>query len=49
MIEITDLIDGYGRNEIRIVIAGDFFHSKIDVSNEMLVLGTWLLKIIYQI
>jgi DNA repair exonuclease SbcCD nuclease subunit len=42
--EIRLLVDGYDREEVRIVIAGDYVHQKITISNELLVLGTWFLK-----
>lgn len=42
--EIKKLASSYERDEIRIVIAGDYVHQKITISNEMLVLGTWFLK-----
>jgi len=42
--QITNLIEEYKREEIRIVIAGDLVHQKIIISNEQLVLGTWFLR-----
>lgn len=42
--DITDLVIGYKREEVRIVIAGDLVHQKIIISNEQLMLCTWLLK-----
>jgi DNA repair exonuclease SbcCD nuclease subunit len=44
LIELTTLLAIYKREEIRIVIAGDLVHQKIIISNEQLILGTWLLK-----
>jgi len=41
---IDELTEGYDRDEIRIVIAGDFVHQKITISNELLMLGTWFLQ-----
>jgi DNA repair exonuclease SbcCD nuclease subunit len=42
--ELTDLLVEYKKEEIRIVIAGDLVHQKIVISNEQLMLGTWLLR-----
>jgi DNA repair exonuclease SbcCD nuclease subunit len=42
--EIRKITDGYEREEVRILIAGDYVHQKITISNELLVLGTWFLK-----
>ena len=42
--EVKLLVEGYDRDEIRIVIAGDLVHQKIIISNEQLILGTWLLR-----
>ena len=42
--KIRTLVKGYHREEIRIVIAGDYVHQKITISNEMLMLGTWFLR-----
>ena len=41
---IKDVVKDYEREEIRIVIAGDLVHQKIVISNEQLILGTWLLR-----
>lgn len=38
------LLKDYKKEEIRIVIAGDLVHQKIVISNEQLILGTWLIK-----
>jgi len=42
--QVTDLVKEYKREEVRIVIAGDLVHQKIIISNEQLILGTWLLR-----
>ena len=42
--KIKEISKGYDREEMRIVIAGDYVHQKITISNELLVLGTWFLK-----
>lgn len=44
LIKIKELSKGYDREEVRIVIAGDYVHQKITISNELLLLGTWFLK-----
>ena len=36
--------EGISHNEIRIVIAGDIAHQKINISNEQLLLTSWFLK-----
>ena len=41
---IREMVKGYDREEIRIVIAGDYVHQKITISNELLILGTWFLR-----
>jgi DNA repair exonuclease SbcCD nuclease subunit len=41
---ITWSSEGVTRNEIRIVIAGDIAHQKINISNEQLMLTSWLLS-----
>jgi DNA repair exonuclease SbcCD nuclease subunit len=41
---IRELVKGYDREEVRIVIAGDYVHQKITISNELLILGTWFLR-----
>lgn len=38
------LVKDYDRDEVRIVIAGDYVHQKITISNELLILGTWFLR-----
>jgi DNA repair exonuclease SbcCD nuclease subunit len=42
--DLTKQLKDYTRDEIRIVIAGDLVHQKIIISNEQLILGTWLIK-----
>lgn len=42
--DLTELLMGFQREEIRIVIAGDLVHQKIVISNEQLMLGTWFLR-----
>tara|TARA_R110000803_G_scaffold74903_3_gene139049 strand:+ start:37013 stop:37828 length:816 start_codon:yes stop_codon:yes gene_type:complete len=42
--QIRVLVEPYEREEIRIVIAGDYVHQKITISNELLILGTWFLR-----
>lgn len=42
--DIKKSVEGLEKDEIRIVIAGDLVHQKIVISNEQLLLGTWLLK-----
>lgn len=41
---IRTLVKDYTREEVRIVIAGDYVHQKITISNELLILGTWFLR-----
>lgn len=41
---LTEKLSEYNRDELRIVIAGDLVHQKIIISNEQLILGTWLIK-----
>lgn len=43
LVQMTKLAEGLERDEMRIVIAGDIVHSKISISNELLILGTWLI------
>lgn len=47
--ELKELVNGYERDEVRIVIVGDLVHQKITISNELLTLGTWFLKELQQI
>lgn len=42
--DIKKNIEGYKRDEVRIVIVGDLVHQKIVISNEQLILGTWFLR-----
>jgi DNA repair exonuclease SbcCD nuclease subunit len=42
--KIKELIKGFERDEVRIVIAGDLVHQKITISNEQLMLTTSFLK-----
>jgi predicted MPP superfamily phosphohydrolase len=43
--DLKDKLSGhYNHNEIRIVIAGDIAHQKINISNEQLMLTSWFLK-----
>lgn len=44
LVDIKELVKDYQREEVRIVIAGDLVHQKIVISNEQLILGTWLLR-----
>ena len=43
-IQLNELLKDYKRDEIRIVIAGDLVHQKIIISNEQMILCSWLLK-----
>ena len=42
--DIKEMSKGLTRDEIRIVITGDYVHQKITISNELLLLGTWFLR-----
>lgn len=42
--ELTEHFNGYKREETRIILVGDLIHGKTNVSNELLVLGSWFLK-----
>jgi hypothetical protein len=42
--DTKELVSGYAREEVRIVVAGDLVHQKIVISNEQLILGTWFLR-----
>lgn len=44
LVQITDLVKDYQREEVRIVLVGDLVHQKIIISNEQLILGTWFLR-----
>jgi DNA repair exonuclease SbcCD nuclease subunit len=37
-------LSSYEQNEIRIIITGDLFHNKINISNEQLLLTSWFIK-----
>jgi DNA repair exonuclease SbcCD nuclease subunit len=41
--EVKKNIKGFSKNEVRVVIAGDLFHQKINVSNEQIILSSWFL------
>jgi len=47
--DIKKLVEGYKREEIRIVVAGDIVHQKIVISNEQLLLTSWFLKSLEEI
>jgi hypothetical protein len=42
--DVKELVSGYTREEVRIVVAGDLVHQKIVISNEQLILATWFLR-----
>lgn len=42
--QLIEQLKEYKKEELRIVIAGDLVHQKIIISNEQLILGTWLIK-----
>lgn len=42
--ECKDIVDQYGEDEVRIVIAGDLLHNKLDISGEGYALASWFLK-----
>jgi DNA repair exonuclease SbcCD nuclease subunit len=42
--QVKEQVKDYERDELRIVIAGDLVHQKIIISNEQLILGTWLIS-----
>ena len=44
IVDINSLVNGYDRDEIRIVIAGDIVHQKIVISNEQIMLCAWLFR-----
>lgn len=44
LVQVSDLVKEYKREEVRIVIVGDLVHQKIVISNEQLMLGTWFLR-----
>ena len=43
-LKIKELVEGYQRDEIRIVIAGDLLHQKINITNEQILLTVHILK-----
>jgi DNA repair exonuclease SbcCD nuclease subunit len=44
ILDLKEPLKDLKKEEIRVVIAGDLVHQKIVISNEQLILGTWLLK-----
>ena len=42
--DVKKQIEGYEYNEVRVVIAGDIAHQKINISNEQMMLTSWLIK-----
>lgn len=44
LIDVKEKINGYDRNEIRVVITGDIAHQKINISNEQVMLTSWFLN-----
>ena len=42
--DLKEQLEDYEKEEVRVVIAGDLVHQKIVISNEQLILGTWLIK-----
>jgi len=44
LVQLTEELKEFKKDEIRIVIAGDLVHQKIIISNEQLILGTWFIK-----
>lgn len=42
--DVKKQIEGYSYNEVRVVIAGDIAHQKINISNEQMMLTSWLIK-----
>lgn len=47
--QLKDITKDLDKSEVRIVIAGDLVHQKIIISNEQLILGTWLLRKLQEI
>lgn len=39
-----ELVDEYGSDEVRIVVAGDLLHNKLDISGEGYTIASWFLK-----
>lgn len=42
--QCKEVTKGYKREEIRILIAGDLFHSKLQISNELMIFASFLLR-----
>lgn len=42
--KLTEFVADYDKDELRIVIAGDLLHNKIDISPEAYLMCSWLLK-----
>lgn len=42
--DVKKQVVGYDYNEIRVVIAGDIAHQKINISNEQMMLTSWFIK-----
>ena len=42
--ELKEHVVGYDFNEVRVVIAGDIAHEKINISNEQLILTSWFIN-----
>lgn len=42
--DCNEIVNKYGKDEVRIVIAGDLFHGKLDISEEGYVLASWFLR-----
>ena len=40
----NDIVKDYGNENVRIVITGDLFHSKNEISNECYILASWFLR-----
>ena len=40
----NDIAKDYGNENVRIVITGDLFHSKNEISNECYILASWFLR-----
>lgn len=42
--DVKKQVSGYGYDEIRVVIAGDIAHQKINISNEQMMLTSWFIN-----
>ncbi len=42
--DLEKQVDGFDFSEIRVVIAGDIAHNKINISNEQMILTSWFIK-----